>query len=698
MLKFICCLLIVLYSQPAFCQTPPLPKLDQFKTQKEKLDTLKGYCKAILYTRDFDALLNATAKGIALSENNFSYRAYFNYFRGYAFQELKQYDSAAANTLLAVNFYEKDGNLKGEADAMRRLHYIYYYAGRGEERVPMMKKAVDIVDTTKNEKAKSVLVAMLGEYYFDQGLYEKAIEFKLKYIEVEKNKTLPLDDQTMNDIAVSNSQVAETYILIRQPAKAVQYLNESKLWYRDYYRGEALCYSNLVTAFIDLNQPDSALENYKKLYRVMKPNDSLPEILTSANGSLANYYIAQNNMQQALFFADKEFAVSQKSNEPIAVMGSHVTLGNVFCKMGQFEKAIMHLNIAEDNSYAFGRESVATIRLLQAKSYAGLGNWQKAYLKYDAYTILHDSIVAESSTKNIADAEAKFQNKEKQQQIENKNLQLKVERNRILWLITGVTLLFLIAILLLAINRNKKKTSTILQKKNDTLARLNSELEEANQTKAKLFGIISHDLRNPINQVYQFLKLQQLNPTSLSDQQKNELSTKIQTATGSLLETMEDLLLWSKTQMSEFKVNIQAVPLLPVIDSCKNLLQLNSDAKNIHFKNLITDDVIVNTDPYYLQTIVRNLLQNAVKASPENSEIEIGTKALANGVSLYIKNQGTTFSQEQYENILNSEEAVLNLNGLGLRLVDELAKKINATILFKSATIGTFAEIQLVDN
>jgi len=145
-------------------------------------------------------------------------------------------------------------------------------------------------------------------------------------------------------------------------------------------------------------------------------------------------------------------------------------------------------------------------------------------------------------------------------------------------------------------------------------------------------------------------------------------------------------------------VSIQTVQLLPVVDSCKNLLQLNMDAKNIGLKNLITDDLTVNTDPYYLQNIIRNLLQNAVKASPENNEIEIGTTALPNGLALYIKNQGASFSQEQYEKILNSEEVVLNLNGLGLRLVDELAKKINAVISFKPATTGTFVEIQLTNS
>jgi signal transduction histidine kinase len=681
----------------AFCQ-PPLQQLEKIKTIPEKIDTLKAYSTRATFARDFNAALEYTEMGIVLSKEDWGNLGFFKYFRGEAFRELKKFDSAIVNTKQAIDYYNKAKKLLSEANAMRRLHYIYYYAGRGEERLPIMQKAQKIIDTTKNIEAKSVLIAMLSEYYYDQSLYEKAIDFKLKYIETQKNKKQPLDDQTMNDIAVTNSQVAETYLIIKEPTKAIQYLNEAKLFYKDYYHGEALSQSDLVTAYINLKQIDSALLQYRKLYNMMKLNDTLFEVLTGTNANLANYYVEKNDNKQALFYAELEYALSLKTNEPIAIMGSHLTLANVFCNTKEFEKAIIHLNIAEKNLYAFGRESVATLRQLQAKTYAGLGNWQQAYLKFDSYTILHDSILNESSTKNIAEAEAKFQNKEKQQQIENKNLQIKVGRNKILGLIAGLGLLTLVAFLLLLNNRNKKKTATILNEKNIALANLNTALEDANQTKAKLFSIIGHDLRSPISQVYQFLKLQQFSPELLDEEQKNKLSNKIQTATGSLLETMEDLLLWSKTQMNEFKTNIQTIKILPVIESCKNLLQLNSDAKNITFKNFITADVTAKTDAYFLQTIIRNLLQNAIKASPDNSEIEIGANNNENQIVIYIKNKGETFTQQQYQQILSSEDAAKSLNGLGLRLVDELSKKIDAVVEFKTLQTGeTVVELQLAN-
>lgn len=683
--KLVVLVALLFLSSANFAQTS-LQSFDRLKTTDQKIDSLKAYIQRAVRNDSLHDILIYTEKGLEFSKDKPSTAAYFAYYRGYAFQVVKEYDSAISATRLAKDLYEKDHNLKGEADAMRRLHYIYYYAGRGSERLPMMKKAIDIIDTTTDAAVKSTLTAMLSEYYYDQGLYEKAIEFKLEYITVEKNK-LPLSDDSMDDIAVTNSQIAETYLILKEPAKAIEYLHESLKYYRNYDQGKALTISNFVPAFTALNLPESALVYYNRLYQMVKPGDSLFDKLSPANGHLARYYLDKNDTRQALLFATKEFELSVKSKEPIAIMGSHLTLATIFCRMKEFQKALEHLSIAEDNIDAFGREGVATMRYLQAQTYAGLGNWQQAYLKYDAYNLLHDSIIAESSTKNIADAEAKFQNKEKQQQIENKNLQLSAGKKQRLWLIGALALLSIVAVLLVAIYRNKKKTADILDEKNKTLAKLNGALEEANQTKAKLFSIISHDLRSPISQVYQFLKLQQLNPQLLNEQQKNELSNKIQTATGSLLETMEDLLLWSKTQMNEFKASLHLVQLVPVVETCKQLLQLNSDAKDISYKQTMNDADAAHTDIYFLQTILRNLLQNAIKASPQNGIIEVFTKKHNSSISLFINNEGTSFTQEQYLLAVSADNAT-SISGLGLKLVDELARKINAQVRFLPTVIG----------
>jgi signal transduction histidine kinase len=165
---------------------------------------------------------------------------------------------------------------------------------------------------------------------------------------------------------------------------------------------------------------------------------------------------------------------------------------------------------------------------------------------------------------------------------------------------------------------------------------------------------------------------------SLDEEKRTRLNDKVQSATGSLLETMEELLLWSKTQMNHFEPKIATVNVHDVIQECLKLLQLNIDAKNINIQNSVSENQTIKTDEYFLQTILRNLLQNAVKASPDSSSIQIYWK----DNTILIQNEGEVFTQKDYELTLKKELDKNSLSGLGLKLAEELSGKINARISF----------------
>lgn len=330
------------------------------------------------------------------------------------------------------------------------------------------------------------------------------------------------------------------------------------------------------------------------------------------------------------------------------------------------------------------------VQLLQtlARSYGASGEYRKAFEYYEKYAPLRDTLYKEAAEKSIAEAEAQYQNKEKQQQIDIKNMQIEEAKKEKIWLASGLGMLTVSLFLLAVIYRDKKKNAAILDKKNRELAVAISELEDANQTKAKLFGIIGHDLRSPISQVYQFLKLQQLNPKALTDEQRAQLSEKIQTATGSLMETMEDLLLWSKTQMSEFRAHIQPVKVAPVTDQCLKLLHLNMEAKALSVEKDIPVDAEIYSDPYYMEIILRNLVQNAVKVALPGSALRLGYRNDGAEQIISVTNEGQPFGQDDYLRIVSNGNTAQGLGGLGLKLVSELSEKSGLQIRFSSPSEG----------
>ncbi|MEI9955369.1 MAG: ATP-binding protein [Ferruginibacter sp.] len=243
--------------------------------------------------------------------------------------------------------------------------------------------------------------------------------------------------------------------------------------------------------------------------------------------------------------------------------------------------------------------------------------------------------------------------------------------------------------LLFVIYQNKRKTARKLNAQNDTLTDLNKQLNEANETKAKLFGIISHDLRSPVYQLYQFLKLKQtgyLNTMSMVKQ--NELEQETYTASSTLLDNIDNLLVWSKWQMHAFKADKKNVDIGAIVKKTLELLSLQIQSKQLHIKTQIGANNIIITDFNFLFTILRNLLQNSIHASPENGIIVITFFETAPGSNigkLKITNEGHAFTQEDYLNaVKTSKTSRLLISGLGFQIINELSQKIGVDILFEA--------------
>lgn len=687
-LRFFACTILLLIGKGSISQNN-FPDLSTYKTTKEKLKALKNYCDSVANIEKYGELKTAAMRSISLiAPDDYANLALFNFYLGNSMEGLIDRDSAIYYHEKSLTYAQNGKVSKRIRVAHQRLLYLYHSAGNEQKADRTAIELKKILDTTSDKTSKYAILAFLGNYHNERAEYEKNIEYLLQSIDIQKQL---LKDGTgsndSSDIGISQLNVAKAYIDMKQPEKAIEFIASTWPYLVNYKSGQTYYHKNYLDAWILLDKPAKALLHYDSLAAIVNTPDAGAfewSDKLSADLVFADYYLTKNNSDSALLFVTR--ADKQSADKASAYLISQINFmkGKVYAARKEYDKAIPLLKGAEEMTRNASLQVHASLLQTLAQSYAGTGQWQEAYNYYEKYAPLRDSLYTEASKKNIADAEAKFQNKEKQQQIENKNLQLSVARKQRWWLIAGMILTACIALLLVVIYRNKKKTADILDEKNKKLSHLNDALEEANQTKAKLFGIISHDLRSPISQVYQFLKLQQLNPQALNEIQKNELSTKIQTATGSLLETMEDLLLWSKTQMSEFKTNFQTTPLQPVVVACKNLLQLNSEAKNIQYNLAVAEGLTAYTDPYYLQTIFRNLLQNAIKAAAADSVIEIKAAQIQTNIYLSIQNSGGSFSQHQYEELIKSEQSNQSLAGLGLRLTHELSEKIKASIVFSN--------------
>ncbi|MFZ0597050.1 MAG: HAMP domain-containing sensor histidine kinase, partial [Flavobacterium sp.] len=318
-----------------------------------------------------------------------------------------------------------------------------------------------------------------------------------------------------------------------------------------------------------------------------------------------------------------------------------------------------------------------------SQSYAALGLWKEAFYYNEIYSKYNDEMMQESAKQSIANAEAHYQNKTKGQEIKSlsaqntiKNIQIAQARKQRVYLISGLILVGIILILLYKQSRNRKKT-------NEKLQLLNQELDEANKIKARFFSILNHDLRSPVSNLIHFLHLQKENPELIDEATALRMQTKVITGAENLLTSMEDILLWSKGQMENFKPHFKEIPVNSIFQEMQN-----------HFSGIETvailfedpENILLNTDENYLKTIIRNLTGNAIKALDKTSNGKIIWKAWQenNQTYLSITDNGKGGTQEQFKALYDDSQVIGIKSGLGLHLIRDLATAINCKIEVRS--------------
>ncbi len=204
------------------------------------------------------------------------------------------------------------------------------------------------------------------------------------------------------------------------------------------------------------------------------------------------------------------------------------------------------------------------------------------------------------------------------------------------------------------------------------------ELRLLNATKDKFFSIVAHDLRNPFSVLLSISDLLLNNYDTFDDDTRLELLTMQSDTTKQAFSLLQNLLEWSKTQRGTLAFNPVRTNLNGIITECVNLNKGASIHKEIQLVQLQADDFWVSADINMLQTIIRNLIGNAIKFTYPGGKIEISTKDQGAFVEISVSDNGTGISPENLSRLFKVEGDVKTQgtsreagSGLGLILCKE---------------------------
>ena len=198
----------------------------------------------------------------------------------------------------------------------------------------------------------------------------------------------------------------------------------------------------------------------------------------------------------------------------------------------------------------------------------------------------------------------------------------------------------------------KERTFEISQQ-NERLEEQRAELELANISKDKLFSIIGHDLRSPFSAVLALGEmLQKSNPSSMTSNEK-EITKHIVKASKNAYNLLENILHWARTQTGRISFQTSKIDIQSLIESVLDSFTFQVNEKKIKIESSIEQNIAAVVDKDMLETIFRNLLNNAIKFSQLEGTILVEVKTNDSGFDLKIKDNGVGMSEDQKNRILN---------------------------------------------
>lgn len=232
------------------------------------------------------------------------------------------------------------------------------------------------------------------------------------------------------------------------------------------------------------------------------------------------------------------------------------------------------------------------------------------------------------------------------------------------------------------------------RRRNRTIARQNDQLQRLNETKDRLFAIIGHDLRKPAIAFRGITKKVNYLLRKKDFRTLEQLGEEIEQDAAGLSQLTENLLNWALTQRDVMPYQPTQVKLLPLLEDTAAPFQTALQNKQLDLEWAIHDDTIVFSDANALSTIVRNLLDNAIKFTPEGGRITIEGTTDEGLFRLKVRDTGVGIPPEKLKELFLLKEGRTEAGtagekgaGLGLHLAQELSK-LNQSTLGVSSRIG----------
>ena len=568
-----------------------------------------------------------------------------------------------------------------EKKASNLLGTTHYYSGNMSKALKYYKSALKLSQQLKDSIAMSKQISNIAIIYTGFANYPKAIEFYTKGIELDKK----IGDSS--GIAVKLGNLSAVYYYLQEYDIGLANLFEA--YNLNLIHGDK---SSLSFNLSNIGLMHFAKKNYdSSLYYYFKALDIDKELnyqigISNHYTNIANIYSEKGDFKKAIEYYSLSLDINKKTGVVKDIAVNMINIGIMYSKSGKFNIAIDYIHNGISHAEKAGLIEVQKKAYFHLKRiYYETGSYKKSVDYYDKFLLLNDSIMNEASMKQINDL--KFLYETEKMEIENKVLK---KDNKIKDMEIGrqKTIIIFMALIVLMI----AAISFIIYRFNRKMKNNNNKLRELIATKDKFFSIIAHDLKSPLWAVKEISHSMSSGYDVLDEIEKKESIMLMNKSCSQVYALLENLLVWARSQTGRIDYKPDIYELKPIIDNVLELTSGNAARKNITLQSAIQNSLKANIDTNMIITVLRNLVLNAIKFTPEGGNITVKSVREKDDIKVSVIDTGIGISDQDMQKLFRIDVNHTTIGtseekgtGLGLILCKEFVEKHGGSISVQSS-------------
>jgi len=553
-------------------------------------------------------------------------------------------------------------------------------------------EAQSLAERLQYQKGLGLALENLGWIYYRRGIYSDAFEFS--------QRALLINTQLGDSISIArclNNIGAISY----EKSDYEEAIESFRSGYLIAEKGgdfETVVRSlnNISFSHLGLNNMDSAVF-YSKLALERSELDKGGHMIAFSYRILGDIAAQQNNPEQALSYYQECMRISEATDNFFIQASTLHRIGKLYIQQRKYDQALNLLNVNEKiaGKNGFADELERTYKLITDIKIK-TRNADEASYYLQKYLELHDSLVSQRNTDQLALLSAGFEAKLQDSKIELLLQDAKLKEEELnshkawnYFYIGCIMLGIIVAVVLYISNQRIKRINIELKNITDTVSHQAQQLSSINNTKDKLLSIISHDIRSPLSSLRGMLNI--VDSNGFTNEEFVVLTKKIGSQLDAVYDDLGNLLQWTQSQLQGLKVAPEVFDLKSVCDDVAQLLTSAAKSKNIEMVCEIDGQTKVKADANHVRLIMRNLISNAIKFSRENGRVTISHTVADDMVKVSVSDNGIGIGKQELEKLFDatthfSTRGTANEKGMGvgLLLTKEFTEKNGGSVSVKS--------------